>query len=79
MASLVIHAKIDDVMIPLMKKLNLDIPEFNLNRWAKVKLEESKSGNETLVVEGMDANGGPFDLFKKIKIQGKIGSKFVLN
>lgn len=60
MASLVIHAKVDDVMKLLMEKLEIKIPQFNLNRWAKVSLEESKSGKETLEVSGIDASGCPY-------------------
>lgn len=38
-ASLIIHAKIDDMFNLLMKKLTIEIPKFNLNRWLSVKLE----------------------------------------
>ena len=79
LASLVIFAKMEDVFDILMKKLKIGIPEFTLNRWAKVQLEESKSGKEVLTVHGMDANGGPFDLFKKAKIEGKLGFRSALN
>lgn len=37
-ADFIIHAKIDDMFELLMQKLNLKIPEFNLNRWLKVTL-----------------------------------------
>jgi len=33
-----IHAKIDDVFELLMKKLNMQIPEFNLNRWFNISM-----------------------------------------
>lgn len=41
-ARLVIHAKIDDVFDLLMPKLSLKIPEFNLSRWLKVKIDSSE-------------------------------------
>ena len=60
LADLVIHGYIDDVIERLMKKLDLTIPQFKLDRWAKIKLEEGKDGKETLHVDGMDKLGGPF-------------------
>lgn len=37
-ADFVIHGLMDVVMDLLMKKLNMQIPEFRLDRWAKVSL-----------------------------------------
>ena len=78
MADLVIHGFIDDIIDKLMKKLNLAIPEFKLDRWANIKLEERKDGKETIEVNGMDKLGGPFDLFKKVYINNKLGRQYVL-
>jgi hypothetical protein len=39
MAKFIIHAKIDDVFEILMKKLSLQIPQFNLKRYAKIELK----------------------------------------
>ena len=64
-AEFIIHGFIDDVMERLMAKLGLQIPLFQLDRWVKVAIEESKAG-ETLHVTGIDHSGGPFDLFKSI-------------
>ena len=50
------------------------IPEWRLERWVKVQIEETKSGRETLHVTGMDKTGGPFDLFKGIKIDGVLSA-----
>lgn len=72
-ADLVIHALIDDVIEKLMAQLSIPIPEFRLDRWVKVQLEESKTGKETVVVNGIDKLGGTFDLFKSVKINGSIG------
>lgn len=56
LASLVIHAKIDDVIRALMKRLQIDIPEFRLNRYILV----DKKGKVTPV----DRDGTPFDFVK---------------
>merc|ERR1711981_900177 len=52
----------------------MQIPELRLRRWAKARIEESKSGKETFKFEGMDASGGPFTLFKKTFINGNQGT-----
>lgn len=70
---------IDDVIELLMKKLNIPIPQFKLDRWMKVELEESKSGKETLHVYGVDKSGGPYDLFKSVNIDGSLGAHSVLS
>ena len=36
-----------------MEKLSLKVPDFKLNRWAEIAIEESKSGKETLTVQGI--------------------------
>ena len=71
-ADFVIHGLIDDVIDRLMVKLNLAIPTFKLDRWVKVSIEESKTGKETLHVAGMDRLGGPYSLFKAVKIDGAL-------
>jgi len=37
-AKLIVHAKIDEFMDLLMKKLSIEIPEFRLNRWVDIYL-----------------------------------------
>jgi len=71
----VIHGYIDNVLEILVSKLNLSIPQFKLERWVKVAIQESKTGKETLRVTGMDALGGPFDLFKAVKVDGTPGAQ----
>ena len=44
----------------------------------KVSIEETKTGKETLHVAGVDALGGPFDLFKTIRIDGAPGAHRLL-
>ena len=78
-ADLVIHSMIDTVIDLLMKKLNIPIPQFKLDRWMKVELEVSKSGKETLHAYGVDKLGGPYDLFKAINIDGSLGAHSVLS
>ena len=50
----------DDVIKIVMKKLNMEIPQFKLNRWCEVK----QSGSD-IKVQGIDKLGRPFDLFTK--------------
>ena len=69
-ASLIIHAKIDEMFDVLMKKLNMTIPKFKLKRF--VKLSHDKKTNK-LTVNGVDENGAPYDLFKYTKIDDKVG------
>ena len=68
----------------LMKKLSLKIPQFKLNRWIKAKLTgaQAKSPSSNLTISGIDANGSPYQLFKQIKINGKLSlpeGKFCTN
>ena len=58
MANLVIHAKCDDMIELLMKKLQIEIPKFKLQRWIEVELIDSKTpGEQDLVVKGIDSQG----------------------
>lgn len=70
-ASLIIHSKIDDMFDVLMKKLNMQIPEFKLKRWVEFKYN---SKQKFLSVNGIDGNGSPYDLFKSVKIDGKVAN-----
>ena len=78
-AKLIIHAKIDEMMELLMKKLNIEIPRFTLNKWADIELEETKSGREIVHVSGLDTTGRPFDLFRHVQINSQKGSRVVLS
>ena len=71
-AALVVHSKIEDFMMMLMEELNMEIPKLTLKRWFNAKIEESKTGKETLKVNGITEDGSPYDIFKTIKIDGKI-------
>jgi len=68
-----IHCKIDDFFTILMNKLNLQIPTFKLHRWVEIQIEESKSGKETLQVQGLTETGGAYDIFKSVSIDGVKG------
>lgn len=78
LADLIINALIDDVWVLLMKKLGLKIPEFKLNRLAKVELDESKSGKESIRVSGIDYTGMSYEIFKNIQINGQNGEEYIL-
>jgi NAD-dependent SIR2 family protein deacetylase len=66
-AALVINAFCDVVMEKLMAKLGYEIPGFKLIRHLKVtKLEEE--GVSKLLFEGVDLDGSPYSIFRKLKI-----------
>ena len=67
LATLVIHAKCDDIMKLLMQKLGYQIPTWQMKKRIEVSLQE----NGTKVrLRGVDDTRQPFHLFKKIKVSG---------
>lgn len=66
-AALVIHAFCDVVMEKLMTALNLQIPGFKLVRHLKVT-KTNEEGTQKLLFEGVEADGSPFSIFRKLKI-----------
>ena len=60
LADLVIHGFIDDIMNKLLEKLALEIPKWKIDRWAEIELKESKSGQETVHLRGINKQGEPF-------------------
>ena len=67
MASLVIHAKCEDVSRALMSHLGLQIPEFKLKRRLTIDCSAEKDGSTMLSVIGKDIDGLPFSYFKEVK------------
>ena len=61
-ADLRIGAKIDDVMVPVMKKLGIQIPEFALSRCVRVK-----NSGKKVSVGGFDPDGTPNDLIWNVQ------------
>lgn len=61
-ATLRIGAKIDEVMVPVMEKLGLAIPEFVLSRCVRVK-----NHGKMLTVGGFDPDGTPNDLIWNVQ------------
>jgi len=59
-AKLRIGAKIDDVMIPLMDLLGIQIPKFTLKRCVHVSHTITESGS-SVVLRGVEADGTPVD------------------
>lgn len=57
-----INGLIDDVMIRLMKHLNLEIPPFILHRYFVIKLNKGKD----LLFKSVDSNGDVYSLFKNV-------------
>ena len=68
-----IHCKIDDFFVILMEKMQLDIPEFKLERWIEAEIEVTKSGKERLHINGITDHGQQYDLFKSVLIDGTSG------
>merc|ERR1711879_398131 len=64
-----INAKIDDVMIPLMKKLEFDIPEFSLQRFITFRIVRSEKKEFYLQVQGVDSDGTSYELFTKGRLK----------
>ena len=60
-----IFAKCDDVMRLLMKKLNLEIPEWKLKRYIKVSVDTKKN---VISIFGVDSDGTPYDILSGIKL-----------
>ena len=65
-AALCIYAKCDDIMEMLMKKLDYQIPKWQMKKRLEVSLDEAK---KTVKLAGVDSNGAPFHLFPKIDIK----------
>jgi NAD-dependent SIR2 family protein deacetylase len=60
-----INAKIDDVMVPLMKELGLDIPEFSLKRYITFRIVGPVSTGYYLQVQAIDSDETSYELFTK--------------
>merc|ERR1712223_2090493 len=63
-------AKIDDVMVPLMKELGLEIPEWKLQRFMKVTVQPLGKGGDLkkLVVAAVDVDGINATVFQEVKL-----------
>jgi len=66
-----IFAKIDDVMVGLMKELQLEIPPFNLNRFVKVQMEEIPNRDDLrkCTISGVDIDGINASVFTAVKLK----------
>ena len=63
-AAMIVHSKIEDFIELLMKELNMEIPKCTLKRWFKAEIEESKTGKETLKVNGVTDDDSSYEIFK---------------
>ena len=67
LASLVIHAKCEEVSTLLMSRLGLEIPGFLLRRRVDISSSTTARAGESLFsVAGMDMDGLPFTFFKEV-------------
>ena len=69
LSSLPIHSKIDDVMIGVMKELELEIPQWTLTRYMRVNVSQLNAKQKRLVISGCDIDGTPFSLFKRVLLR----------
>merc|ERR1719273_2979511 len=71
MCSLRIFAKIDDVMVPLMKELGLEIPEWKLKRFLKIELEPmgQPQNMRVLTISAVDVDGINATVFRDVKLR----------
>merc|ERR1712130_301994 len=69
--SLRIFAKIDDVMVPLMKELGLEIPEWKLQRFMKVKVDpiEDEEDKKLLTISAVDVDGINATVFNDVQLR----------
>lgn len=64
-----INGMIDNVMVKLMEKLNLEIPKFVLKRRMGVRLvEDVVSKKRGLLVRGLDSDGVQYSLFEEVEV-----------
>eukprot|EP01083_Nonionella_stella_P192397 711215_1 len=80
-SSLAIFAKIDDVMIGVMKELDIEIPRWHLQRYLKISVEYVSETQRALCLSGIDLDGTPFTLFKAVVLRqdGKRVRKVINN
>ncbi|KAM0330202.1 hypothetical protein ACHAQA_004376 [Verticillium albo-atrum] len=69
LASQRFYAATDDVMIAVMGKLGLTIPEFRLRRRLIVDLETTGEGRHRLDVKGVDVDDTPATFLQSVKIE----------
>merc|ERR1712156_1400343 len=69
--SLRIFAKIDDVMVPLMKELGLEIPEWKLQRFMKVKVDpiEDEEDQKLITISAVDVDGIDAMVFDEVQLR----------
>jgi len=69
-ATIRINAKCDDVMKLLMEELKLEIPEWRLIRYLKVRLEPMKNNTEELQAHfaGVESDGLPASFLESISL-----------
>lgn len=69
-AAMCIYGKCDDIVKKLMAKLNLDIPEWRLNRRCEISYNEAIN---KISVRGLDEHGNHYSLFKSVTLSsGKV-------
>lgn len=74
MSGLRVHAKTDDLMVRVMRELEMEIPEFILRRRLAVLVEatagQGRGRGRKLVVAGVDVDGTPMSFLRTVKLAG---------
>lgn len=68
-ASLRVHAKVDDIMIRVMQKLDLTIPPFILRRKITIQVE-GQDDRHQVKVAGIEVDGTPSSFLKSVALKG---------
>ncbi|KAK3307738.1 DHS-like NAD/FAD-binding domain-containing protein [Chaetomium strumarium] len=71
MADLRVHAKTDELMVKVMRKLGMGIPGFALQRRLSVHVEaagERRAGIGKVIVSGVDVDGTPVSFLRSVKL-----------
>lgn len=74
MSGLRVHGKTDDLMVRVMRELEMEIPEFILRRRLAVSVEatagQGRGRGRKLVVAGVDVDGTPMSFLRTVKLAG---------
>jgi mono-ADP-ribosyltransferase sirtuin 6 len=67
-AEIRVHTKTDDLMVRVMRYLQIPIPEFVLRRRLAVEVESQSEERHQLRVDGLDVDGTPVTFLQSVKL-----------
>ncbi|KAL8951476.1 MAG: hypothetical protein Q9222_002553 [Ikaeria aurantiellina] len=68
LSDLRVYTSADELMVRVMKKLDIPIPTFNLHRRLLVKVETTGDERHQLTLVGVDVDGTPVTFLKSVKL-----------